>query len=265
MVKRLKTEENSSREKNDRILYDSISQEYLRKDITPSSALAREYKLLFSLKRILSQKSNLGTLVDVGCGVGATAKYLSGHYEKYIGIDQSEQLIDQAKDLNRKNQRVEFITANIKSDDLPQHEADVLFASGALHHMTELDEVMVALKKLAANGAYIVVNEPQKTNKIVQLMRFIRGFIDKSYSQEQEFFTPEFLVELFHKHGVKEVEVGYQGYLSTPFAEVIMHPQFLFRPLSMTAVVLDEFLEKYLPTFLRKQSFNIVVSGKIFH
>lgn len=259
---RTKKEMTSSREEQDRALYNSIAARYCRKDVVPSSSLAREDKLFFALERALRPGRGLGTMVEIGCGVGATATYLQGRYDRYIGIDQSEELIKKARQLNANISHTEFIVANVKGQYLEPGGADLIYASGVLHHMTELDQVMVSLHRLAKPGACLVVVEPQNSNPVIGFARFIRGLMDPAYSREQVFFSPAFLRDLFARHGMTDIAIDFHGYLSTPFAEVIMQPQFLFKPLAEGAIAVDRRLARTLPLMLRRMSFNVVVSGR---
>lgn len=251
-----------SREQSDRDLFDRVASRYARKDIATSSALARRHQLLAAIEPVLDQLPNLGTLVDVGCGVGATAAYLTDHYERYIGIDQSEEMIKAAIAFNRGNLRAEFIAQNIKSRDLPQNVADVILSDGALHHITELSEAMDALVRIAKPGAFLVIREPQNGNPLLQALRWGRGIVDPSYSKEQIFFSERDLKELFSNHGVMDISVEFQGFLSTPFAQVVMRPQFLSVPLCRAAISIDRWLGARLPEPLKKLSFNIIVIGR---
>lgn len=249
------------REQSDRDLFDRVASCYVRKDIVASSALARRYQLLAAIEPVLDQLPNMGTIVDVGCGVGATAMYLVDHYEHYIGIDQSEEMIKAAILFNRGNPKAEFIAENVKSRDLPQDVADVILSDGALHHITELNKAMDALLRIAKPGAFLVVREPQNGNPLLQAMRWIRGIVDASYSREQIFFSETSLRELL-SHNVTDIAVQFQGLLSTPFAQVVMRPQFLSVPLCRAAISIDRWLNAHLPAPLKKLSFNIIVIGR---
>jgi len=242
-------------------LFDRIARRYARKDGVASSVLARRHQLLAAIEPVLEQLPNLGTIVDVGCGVGATAVYLADHYEHYIGIDQSEEMIKAAIVFNRGNPKAEFIAENVKSRDLPQNVADVILSDGALHHITELDKAMDALTRIAKPGAFLVVREPQNGNPLLQVMRWIRGVVDSSYSREQVFFSETSLRELL-SHNVTDIAVEFQGFLSTPFAQVVIHPQALAIPLSRVAISIDRWLGARLPEPLKKFSFNIIVIGR---
>jgi len=251
------------REQADRELFDRIAGRYATKDIVLSSSLARQYQLLTAMRPVLDQAPNLGTILDVGCGVGAPARYLDGHYERYIGVDQSTAMIEAAVALNRGNPRAEFLARNIKSRDLPTNVADVVLSDGALHHITELDEALDALTRVAKPGAFLVVREPQNSNPILQGMRWIRGVVDSSYSREQIFFSERGLRDLLSRHGITNVEFDFQGFLSTPFAQVVVHPQSLAVPFSRMGILIDRWLDAHLPKRLKKLAFNITAIGRI--
>jgi SAM-dependent methyltransferase len=250
------------REQADRTLFNEIARRYAKKDIAPSSSLARKSQLLSAIAPVLKRTTSLGTVVEIGCGVGAPALYLNGHYENYIGIDQSERMIKAARELNRNTHQTEFIAANVKSENLPPNTADTILSVGALHHMTPLDDVIDSLNRIARPGAFLVVIEPQNNNPLIQVMRWTRGIIDPSYSQEQVFFSTEELKNLFTRHGITELEVDFQGFLTPPFAQVIIPPQILTAHLVRLTIRSEKWLHANMPNFLKQFSFNIVVIGR---
>ena len=92
-------------------------------------------------------------------------------------------------------------------------------------------------------------------------MRWVRGKVDKGYSTEQIFFSEQELVSLFSRNGVDDLTIAFQGFLTPPFAQVILNPQALFTPLSRLAIQMDSWLHKHLRGPLQKLSFNIVLIG----
>lgn len=250
------------RERADQALFDRIANRYARKDSVPSSSLARKNQLFSVLKPLLDELPTLGTIVEIGCGAGAPAKYLISHYERYIGIDQSEEMINAAITFNQDNPRAEFLAASIKSGSLPRNVADVILSFGALHHMTELEDVIDSLARIAKPGAYLVVSEPQNGNPLIQLMRWIRGIVDPSYSEDQVFFSQDDLIELLQNHGITDMLVGFEGFLTAPFAQVIVHPQVLSVPLCRAAIRVDAWFDSHLPERLKMLSFNLAVIGR---
>ncbi len=253
----------NKKEQKDQALFDRIAWQYIRKDMIRSSLISRKQLLLDAVQPLLSQMNSLGVILDIGCGVGAPAKYLQGYYRKYIGIDQSEKMIEAARIFNRGNPRIEFIAGNIKTMKLSGEPADVILSIGALHHMTELDLVMDSLCRLARPKGFILAIEPQNANPLIQVMRRVRGWVDKSYSQDQVFFSRDELIDLFQRNGVRNLSFDYLGYFSTPLAEVVLYPQFFFSPLSRVAAGFDSWLINHLPEKLRKFSFKLAIRGQI--
>jgi SAM-dependent methyltransferase len=253
---------NLAQEQRDRALFNRIAGRYARKDIVQSSALARRNQLQMALQPILAQTKSLGVIVDVGCGVGAPAKYLAGRYDRYIGIDHSAELVKAATLVHDGNPNVEFIAADIQDVNLPPHTADLILSDGGLHHMPDLDAVMTRLRQIAKPGAWFVAREPQNGNPFIQAMRWLRGRLDGDYSTEQQFFSESQVRELCRRHGLQQVDVSLQGFFIPPFAQIILNPQAIAVPLSRLANRLDNTLNTYLPRPLRRLSFNLVVIGR---
>lgn len=252
----------SRREDSDRDQFDRIARQYAKKDLFLSSSLARRSKLLLAMKSILETGGSLGTVVEIGCGVGASSKYLEGCYERYIGLDQSEEMIKAAVQQNEDNPRAEFVARNIKSQDLPSDVADVILSVGALHHMTDLDTVMDSLARIAKPGALLVTIEPHSANPLIQVMRRLRGVLDSGYSQGQVFFRESDLTQLFADHGIVDLSLEFHGFLSPPFAEVVLHPQFITSRLSRAAVSIDSWIHEHGSAWWKRFGFNIVITGR---
>lgn len=251
-----------SREEGDQALFDRIAARYARKDILPSSALARREKLLFALAPLLEASGDLGTVVDVGCGAGGPAAHLRGLYRRYIGIDHAHGLIAEARRIHAGNSRVEFVAGNIKEQILPRRIADLILCDGALHHMTELELVMRSLAAIARPGAFIIAIEPQRANPLIAVMRGLRKRLDRAYARDQVSFSRDDLQGLFSRQGIYELCFRWQGLFSTPFAEVPFSPQALAVSLGRLAGTIDHELQKRAPGLMKRLAFNIVVSGR---
>lgn len=251
-----------SQELRDQELFNQIAAAYARKDVIRSSVIAREYRTLCAVQPVLVARPDLGVVVDIGCGVGAPAKYLYGRYQQYIGIDQSYELIKAGQQFTQGLAHVTFLVANAKTTGLLDNTADVVLSIGALHHMTELPQVLAELQRIAKPGAFLALIEPQNGNPLVQLLRRIRTVVDKSYSEEQIFFAATALHDLLQAQGVVDLQTAYHGYVSTPFAQVVLQPQGLTVPLSRFAVRMDTWLAAHLPSRLRNLSFDMTVVGR---
>lgn len=244
----------------DRRLFDSIAADYSKKDLVQSTRIAREYEILRCVQPTIAKMGRPKLILEVGCGVGRVAKILKGRYDRYVGVDYSEKLIEAAK-IYASDCPADFVCANIKAFELDGPKADLIVLIGALHHMTEMDEVMAALIRNAAPGARIVAFEPNRSNPIVQTLRKIRQRVDKAYSSDQHYFSRKELHDLFAQHGFEDIDVAHQGYCSTPFSQVILPPQFLSKHASRVAVGFDRLCDRALPRLFHGLSWNLVVSA----
>jgi SAM-dependent methyltransferase len=251
-------------EKTDRELFNIIADQYAKKDIVKSSMIARQHQILTTMKPFLVSEKKIDTIVDIGCGIGAPAKYLKGYFERYLGIDYSSKLINIAK-IRNTDKNVSFINANIKnfnSEKIGNKIADVILIVGALHHLTELDIVMESLKIIAKPGACFAALEPSKNNPLIQVARRLRVILDPSYSKYQTYFSPSDLKNLLTSHNIQLIDISYQGYFVPLFAQIILRPQIISIPLCRLAIWCDTMIEKYLPNFIKKFSWNLIVRGK---
>ena len=249
-------------EKNDRELFNNIADDYAKKDIIKSTSLARKAITLRAVKKIISENNTLGTVLDVGCGAGTQAFHLKGLYNHYIGVDYAEKLIEVGRKITKNLDNVTLIDSNIKDINLEDKSVDTILIVGGLHHMTDFDEIFRVFKKVAKPGANLVAIEPQRENPLIQLLRKIRMKINPGYSSDQKFFTKKEMYEILHNLNVKNPEVEYTSFLTQPFAQVVLKPQFFFIPLVRVIISLENFIEKILPKKLGKLSWCINVYCK---
>ncbi|SFB60088.1 class I SAM-dependent methyltransferase [Algoriphagus aquimarinus] len=237
----VKFDENLSKhEQKDMELFNSISRKYLNKDLSIHSSLARKERLMSSLQYANIQKTD--RILEIGCGAGFSVKYLDIPYSEYVGVDYSEGLIDYAIRYN-SSEKAKFICANIR-DFKPEEKFDLVFMIGVLHHFDDFEVIMEHIVDLLKPGAVLIANEPQSSNKIVQLLRQFRTKFDKGYSEDQIQFLPHELEKIFQKSGMEKVQTFSQGYFSTPFAEVILKPTWLFYPITKVSIFFDQLIQK---------------------
>lgn len=255
----MKTEQ----QQRDKELFDKIASKYAKKDVVYSSRIPRENKIKMAVEGVIKEKGNLGRVIEIGCGIGASATYLNGFFEEYCGIDQSPELINKAIQFNASISNVEFLCADVKASTLPDSSADTIIAVGVLHHLTELDEVMTELKRIAKPGCYFIAIEPLATNPLIQFMRFIRKKVDKDYSNEQHFFLPKEIFTLMNHNGLNDVKLKYFGFFSNPFSQVILDPQFIFVPLSRLFVFIDNWFLRHAQGLMQVSAWSMLIQVKM--
>ena len=246
-------------EKSDRSLFDQIAEKYYRKDLTPSSRLARQHRLAQTIGVIPTFTD--AAVLEVGCGAGFTARYLKKYYASYTGIDYSDNLIGYAGQYNMTG-NAEFQAVSLK-EYKPKRKFDIVLMIGVLHHMENAEQGLAQVIDLLKPGGWVLVNEPQSSNLLIQLLRIIRTRTDAAYSEDQHNFSPSELEQLFDKAGLQNIILKPQGFFSTPFAEVIIQPQFIARPLAQLMVLLDKSLESCCSPLLKPLSWNIIAAGQL--
>lgn len=251
---------NTGRIKRDKDLFDNISEDYYRKDLFSSSRKARSTRVIQTIKRAGNGNLTKSNVLEVGCGAGFGAEYLHGNYELYTGLDYSAKLIECAQKL-KTLPSVEFLASDF-FEFKTQKKFDTIFMIGVLHHMPNLVEAVEKCYDLLKPGGWLVVNEPQPANRFIQLLRRIRTYLDSSYSDEQDQLSHEQLISSFTNSKFNNVDAWPQGLLSTPFAEVVIHPQILSSPASWTACHIDNILETLFPQLLKKLSWNLIIAGQ---
>jgi ubiquinone/menaquinone biosynthesis C-methylase UbiE len=249
-------------ELSDQALFNRISDHYAKKDIVRSTKLARRAIVRRAIRPLLDQVGSLGTVVDIGCGIGAQMEYLGETFDRYIGIDYSEKLIDIGRRRFAERADVEFIAANIKEAPLPDKLADTVIAVGALHHMKDLGDVMAALHRLAKPGARFIAIEPQRGNPVIQAMRHVRMKLDRTYSTDQHFFSSDELYRVLELAPMTDTSIEFQGFLTPPFGQAGVRPQWVFLPLSVIACAAEPIVDRLLFGPLRRLSWNAVAYGR---
>ena len=250
------------REQEDRKLFDSIAQQYAKKDQVLSSKIARKYQLMRVVEPLIGSEAPAGCLLEIGCGSAASAGFLKDFYLHYIGIDHSAQMIEVAKSLNQGNKAVRFIHANAREKFKLDTRVDVVLAVGVLHHIIELDQVFSALKECVVPDAHFYALEPSAANPIVQGLRSIRARVDSGYSADQIYFKDSELRELLHRNGLSSIEIIPQGFFTPPFAQVVIDPQLVSVPLAKLAVCLDQIIDKYCCKLFSPLSWNYCIRAR---
>ena len=186
-------------------LFDKIASKYAKKDYTISTKIIREYKVISSLD-LLDNIGEIKTIVEIGCGIAAPYNYLPKYinFDKYIGLDHSSEMIENAKKLHKNDKRISFECTDIKEYD-KFNEADLVIALGVLHHVTDVDNFLKILYEQIGENTQVLFFEPISTNKLIGFVRDIRKKIDNTYSSEQVFFEPEELFNLMKTNGFKNI------------------------------------------------------------
>jgi len=247
----------------DEALFNKIALSYYMKDKVLSSIIPRRNKLMQAVEPILRVKRTLGDVLEIGCGAGASAKYLKKMYRSYTGLDHSSEMINVARNFNQGNHLAKFIHADLTEMDSLPNQADTIISIGVLHHLSDIDQLMSSLKNISKNNADFIALEPIDVNPIVMLSRGIRKKIDSTYSDDQHFFSLSEIEDILLRNNLQKESIRFIGLFSNPLSQIILHPQFLFRNLSKLFVWLDNLILRYCPWILRYTAWSVVIHAKI--
>ncbi len=231
-----------NREKQDRDLFNKISNKYAEKDIYPISKVARAFQIECMIEFLSKEYdfSSASRVIEVGCGHGANSEYFSRIYQSFLGVDYSDELIKIAN-IRYGSKKANFVVDNIK--EIEKHgKFDIVLGIGILHHVDNLSEVLEKLKEIGHERTLYLFYEPQRGNPLIQILRKFRIKLDTSYSGDQMFFEKKELINIVSDLGFKNIKTRYNGYLTPPFAQVILKPEFLFNPAVKISVLVDRLL-----------------------
>lgn len=247
------------RGESERTHFNAIAEKYVKKDTFPPSRRARKLRVLQTIRGV--KRSPLPDILEVGCGAGYASEYLRGRYSGFTGIDFSSGLIGLAESVHQYPD-AEFLRADLYGYD-PGRKFDLIVIIGVLHHMEDIPRAIEVCRGMLKPGGMMAVNEPQDANLLVRFVRKLRAKYDSTYSPDQEQLDRKELATLFSDAGFKDISIRPQGFFSTPFAEVMLKPSFVFLPLSMAGCAMDRLMEKVFGRFLHGLSWNIIVQGKV--
>lgn len=154
------------------------------------------------------------SLLDLGCGVGATVRHIPRGVN-YTGIDISEEYIQTAR--SRFGSRGTFIAANVADAAVKRSHFDCAIAVGVMHHLD--DGTAHSLLDLAASalrpGGCLFTVDPCYHKGQSWIGRYIT-----SKDRGQFVRTPGDYNRLFEAHGKVDSAIV-RGFLRVPYTHVI--------------------------------------------
>ncbi|MDP4182805.1 MAG: class I SAM-dependent methyltransferase, partial [Bacillota bacterium] len=125
----------------------------------------RDYEKEFSsmIDFLGLKNTNELSVIDLGCGTGATSIYATEIFKKVYGIDVSDVMINQAKKkLNNKNiNNIEFTNAGFLSYAHKAEPVDLLITKAAFHHLPDFWKQIALLKmnKMIKIGGILYIHD----------------------------------------------------------------------------------------------------------
>lgn len=115
-----------------------------------------------------------GIILDVGCGTGLLFSHIASTTESVVGIDISKRLLLHAREHSKTLDNVGLIQAD--ADNLPFKDAefDTVYAFTVLQNMPKPLDALLEFRRIAKEGAMLVVTGLKKTFSIEALEELSR-------------------------------------------------------------------------------------------
>lgn len=107
------------------------------------------------------QETTKQTFLDIGTGYGNFIHQLTNlysDYESFIGIDTNSRLIEMAEQ-NKPNDKVSFDEMDAYHMTYPDQSFDVICLSNSLHHLSDINGMFQAMKRVLKPDGYIIIQE----------------------------------------------------------------------------------------------------------
>ena len=191
--------------------------------------------------------SNSLSVLDYGCGKGLDSLKLLKAGAKVVGIDITDEYIEESRNLALKNNFKEpqfnFKVMDAHNLEFADNTFDLIIGNGILHHLDfkiALDSIYRTLKP----GGRAVFREPLANNP---LLRFFRWLTPKARTVDEKPFSNKDLSIVFDKRKWENKDTFYCGLLSAPMAVItsILLPKYPNNILLKLTSVLEKKLNKY--------------------
>jgi SAM-dependent methyltransferase len=145
-----------------------------------------EAEISVVLSRPEARPARFETALDVGCGVGRTARALAGRFATCYGVDASEEMIELGRRLNRDRTNCVLVHDSAWLDRFESESTDFVYSAFVLQHLGTPADVVRGINELVRvarpDGAVVFqLPEPlplhrrlQPRRRLYRLLRRIR-------------------------------------------------------------------------------------------
>ena len=180
-------------------------------DVTERAALSggESIEPIHALVRrvLLEQEPGAGTLIDLGCGIGALANALDGCMDEYVGCD-----VVRYKDFPTG---LRFVQADLNHAPFPLEtgSADVVACVETIEHLENPRLVFRELVRIARPGGLVLVTTPNQLSLLSKLSlvakNHFNAFLDGPYPAHITALVELDLLRIAHECALEDIGVRY--------------------------------------------------------
>lgn len=184
---------------------------------------ARARRRLTAVEPCLAPNTELGNVLELGCGDGSFAACLAQsngfNVAAYVGIDLSPTALDRARSSVRDT-RFHFRLEDISSVELPTASADTVFMLGVLEHLPDSSKVLENIQRvLRPNGRLILTTS--NTLSLMYAKRRLREVLQLWPYGYQRNYTPSEFKSLLMRHFDEQVVAPFHGDWDFPLVAIV--------------------------------------------
>ena len=128
-----------------------------------ADAVRRDWCEYWTVEKFLKERIPFDNALSICCGFGEIERSLArlNVAKRITGIDIAPGAVEQAtkRAENENIINLEYKVANINTEELVDGNYDLIWANGALHHVEDLEKVVLKLYRGLKPGGYLVANE----------------------------------------------------------------------------------------------------------
>lgn len=207
------------RTKEGRLYSDEVVK--LLPEVPSTHQLSKEWSIRSSSAQkltnyIVKQDHKSPTILDIGCGNGWFANYLSQRIRVvYCGVDVNKTELEQAVRLFTRDRKVFFLHADISTAELPKRQIDFILLASSIQYFNSLNQLIARLlPTLTSKGEIHIVDSPLYKPSEVSSARART----RTYFQEQGF---EAMSNWYHHHTWQDLASFNFEVLSKPSPRII--------------------------------------------
>jgi ubiquinone/menaquinone biosynthesis C-methylase UbiE len=154
----------------------------------------------------LAELKSGDTVIDIGCGPGAAARYAARQGASVIGVDPAAVMRRVARVLTLPFSRVRYVAGMAEHIPVPDASATVLWSIATVHHWQDVDAGLREARRVLQPGGRLVAIERRTTPGA-------RGHASHGWTSEQAHAFADHCVAAGFEHPV--VEENSDGHRAT--------------------------------------------------